>query len=131
MFTFDEVAAILDDIVDGLPDGALRNLNGGVCLLPEVKHNARIPSPRYYVLGQYVRHPVLGRTIYLYYGSFMAMYVDASEQELRRELTHTLWHELRHHWEGMAGSKDLELEDEKFVRRALARLEQATNRRSG
>ena len=51
---FDEVAQILDNIVDNdFPEEMYRGLTGGIYLVPEEKHNARIPSNRYYVLGEY------------------------------------------------------------------------------
>ena len=95
---FDEVAQILDNIVDNdFPEEMYRGLTGGIYLLPEEKHNARIPSNRYYVLGEYREQAI---TI----------------------LHGTIGHELRHHMEGRAGERGLEVEDEIFVQRALRRL---------
>jgi hypothetical protein len=38
------------------------------------------------------------------------------KEELRKKLMKTLKHEFTHHLESMAGEKDLEIEDEKFIR---------------
>ena len=65
MHTFDQVAAILDDIVDALPADLIRGLNGGIYLLPDTVRSSKIPDPHYYVLGEYRTNPVTGRMIYL------------------------------------------------------------------
>ena len=68
---FDEVAQILDNIVDNdFPEEMYHGLTGGIYLVPEEKHNARIPSNRYYVLGEYRRNRIMGNCIFVYYGSF-------------------------------------------------------------
>lgn len=76
---FDEVAQILDNIVDNdFPEEMYRGLTGGIYLVPEEKHNARIPSNRYYVLGEYRRNRIMGNCIFVYYGSFRKLYPRAS-----------------------------------------------------
>ncbi len=97
MYTFDEVAKLLDDIIGKIPIEFLESLNGGIYLLPDFKHNKKIPSDNYWVLGEYCYSPVLGSKIYIYYGSF-------------------------HHIERLAGYCDLELADEQFVEKALEQL---------
>ena len=123
MHTFDEVAEMLDDITEIIPAELLESLNGGIYLLPDSKHNNNIPSDHYWVLGEYCYSPVLGSKIYIYYGSFMALYIDADSAEIKSHLKHTLLHELRHHIERLAGYCDLELEDEQFVKNALKELD--------
>lgn len=120
---FDEVAQILDNIVDGdFPEPMYDGLTGGIYLLPDEKHNARIPSDRYYVLGEYCRSHTMGSCIFVYFGSFQKLYPTASREQAIAILHETLAHELRHHMEGQAGEKGLEIEDEVFVQRALRRL---------
>ena len=119
MHTFDEVAKLLDDIIGEIPVKFLESLNGGIYLLPDFKHNKKIPNNNYWVLGEYCYSPVLGSKIYIYYGSFMALYVDADIEEIKEQLKSTILHELRHHIERLAGYCDLELEDEQFVKDAL------------
>lgn len=105
-----------------LPSDITRGLNGGVYLLPDIKHNDRIPSSDYYVMGEYCVCPAMGRSIFLYYGSFMALYVDAGVEEMEAQLRHTVLHEFRHHVEGLAGDRSLEIEDERIVIGAHAAL---------
>lgn len=76
-------------------------------------------------MGEYVRHPILGKIIYLYYGSFMALYIDAAPDELKRHLKETVLHELRHHIESLAGCRELEREDATFVALALEHLKES------
>ena len=122
MYTFDEVAKLLDDIIGKIPIEFLESLNGGIYLLPDFKHNKKIPSDNYWVLGEYCYSPVLGSKIYIYYGSFMALYVDTDIKTIREQLRSTVLHELRHHIERLAGYCDLELADEQFVEKALEQL---------
>ncbi len=128
--SFEQVGEILDELAEQLPDEPLQGLTGGISLLPEAKHNAQIPSDRYYVLGEYIRGGAAGTgTIAVYYGSFAALYPRAGREEAREVLDGVLRHELRHHLEGRAGLRDLEVEDEKFVIRANAELERERRRR--
>lgn len=120
---FDEVAQILDNIVDGdFPDAMYNGLTGGIYLLPDEKHNARIPSNNYYVLGEYCHSRSMGNHIYIYYGSFQKLYPRASREQAAAILHGTLAHELRHHMEGRAGENRLEIEDEIYIQQALRRL---------
>ena len=79
MLTFNEIAALLDDIVDVLPPVLTKGLTGGIYLVPEPKPHPALPFPK--------------------------------------DIVH---HELRHHVEGKAGSKALEIEDANFVQAALS-----------
>ena len=130
--SFETVAELLDDIVDNdFPHQYYAGLNGGIYLVPEEKHNPRIPSDNYYVLGEYCRSPVLGRCIYVYYGSFVKLYPHISTERARKILKETIAHELQHHLEGRAGNRDLEIEDEKYVQRALQGLRHMQDRKGG
>ena len=125
MYTFEQVALMLDDIVDALPDDIVCGLNGGIYLLPDTLRSNKIPDPHYFVLGEYRSHPIMGRMVYLYYGSIMAIYANVPEDELRRQLDKVVRHELRHHMESLAGDRSLEAEDERYIASALRKLGRA------
>jgi len=95
-------------IADELPSRLLRDLNGGISVLPGKKKDGK-----YYLMGEYIEDPVLGRVIFLYYGSFREILQDAPAEEWEEELRETLLHELRHHVESLAGVDDLSLEEER------------------
>lgn len=121
MYTFEQIAEILDDIVDTIPDVLLEKLNG-IYLEPDTKHNDKIPSDSYYVMGTFFNEGYLGHRIEIYYGSIMAMYGSADIETLTTELRHIVSHELRHHVETLAGCDDLVKEDDEFIERALEKL---------
>ena len=110
MLTFDETAALLDDIVDTLPPELTEGLTGGIYLVPAPKPHPILPFPRYMVMGEY---------IFVYYGSIIAAHPDTDVAEMRNILRDIVQHELRHHVEGKAGSNALEIEDANFVQAAL------------
>lgn len=124
MYTFEEIGEMLDDIVDEIPNQFFKELTGGIYLKPEARHNNRIPSNQYFVLGQYNYNPILGSSIYVYYGSFMALYIDAAPCEVKIQLRKTIEHELQHHIERLAGYNTLEREDDRFVQKALSKLKE-------
>ncbi|MDO4288369.1 MAG: metallopeptidase family protein [Eubacterium sp.] len=112
MIDIDTFEVILDEIANTLPPVFYENLNGGILLLPEVKIHPRAKNKDLYILGQYCTHPVLGRYIVIYYGSFERVHGHLELEALRREMEKTLKHEFRHHMEGQAGIRDLELLDQ-------------------
>lgn len=120
MITFDEAAAILDDIVDELPSALTDGLTGGIYLVPEPKPHPVLPFPKYMVMGEYINQGQMGSHILVYYGSVIAAHADASLKEMCDVLREIVHHELRHHVEGRAGTRDLEIEDEQFVQAALS-----------
>ena len=61
----------------------------------------------------------MGNQIVIYYGSFMRLYSNAPAQKLESELRAVLRHEFRHHMENRAGERDLEIEDERWLREYL------------
>ena len=111
---FEEMAEILDDAVDSLPEPYFNGLNGGVLFSRDAAHDEEFDE--LYVLGHY---RVMGeiRTIELYYGSFMALYGNLPHDALAHHLKETLYHELTHHLETLAGENDLELDDLAFMER--------------
>lgn len=118
MVSFDEVAAMLDDIAEELPQAFYNDLNGGVYLLPETKHHPESHgSTPLYILGEYVSRSDLGKFINLYYGSLSRVYGHCSSGELRQALKRVLVHEFTHHLEFLAGERGLEIKDETEMER--------------
>lgn len=111
---FEEMATMLDDIVDALPPEYFRGLNGGVVFSRETMHDENFPE--LYVLGHY-KKMAMGKMIVLYYGSFMELYGNYAPEPLREKLKGTLYHELTHHLEELAGENDLAVEDFEFMER--------------
>lgn len=111
--TIDEAQVILEELVGGLPEEIFKELNGGVLLLNKKRISPEARNDDLYVMGEYTVSPSMGRLVKIYYGSFVALYgEDASEATWRKQLRKTLYHELTHHLENLAGEKDLEIEDE-------------------
>jgi hypothetical protein len=94
-------------ITGELPPRLLRDLNGGISVLPGKKKDGK-----YFLMGEYIEDPVLGRVIFLHYGSFREILGNAPAGEWEEELRETIVHELRHHVESLAGVDDLSLEEE-------------------
>jgi hypothetical protein len=78
-----------------------------------------VPSPHgqgLYILGAYHNEPFgLGRYITIYYGSFVRLYGRAPVPAQKKALADVLRHELTHHVEGLAGVRNLEVKDERFI----------------
>jgi hypothetical protein len=110
--SFDDFAAMLDEIAAAMPRELFEGLNGGVSLLPDALPHPEFGASGLYILGQYHRGGLLGRYITIHYGSFMRLYGRHTPRFLRRELDRTLRHELLHHLESLAGERELELKDE-------------------
>lgn len=113
MTTFDEAAAMLDEIAEEIPEAFYERLNGGVNFLPKT---VRDPDSRknqpLYILGEYISCPAMGRYINIYYGSFERVFPGAAPGRIREELKRTLIHEFTHHVETLAGERGLVIRDE-------------------
>ena len=107
MVSFEAAGRILDAAVERLPEGIFEDLNGGVNLLPE----ARRAEDGRYTLGLY-HHDSMGRYVEIFYGSFLKVFPEATDEEFAAELDKTLRHELTHHVESKAGDRTLERWDE-------------------
>ena len=114
---------ILDSLAEELPQRFYDELNGGILLLPEQRLSEHAKNDDLFVLGEYANNGMYGRYITIYYGSFEALYGYLSEEELTVKMRQVLRHEFRHHLESLAGDKSLEREDERNIRKYLAREE--------
>ncbi len=111
MITYEQVSAMLSDIMDDVPPELFEGLTGGVILSENVKlHPDSKPYKPLYIMGEY-RRDMLGRSIVIYYGSFNVVYGASDLDTFKKKLKHTFSHELRHHLEMLSGVKDLEKYD--------------------
>lgn len=119
MIDIDRFSAILDEQVSLLPPEIFRSLNLGIGVVEGSKRNRHAaPGRPLYILGEYHVHPVMGRGIVLYYGSFARVYPDMNDETMARlEIDRVLKHELTHHLENQAGSRELEIADAQFLMR--------------
>ena len=113
MMTRERFGEILDELACELPAAFYEKLERGICVLSRVKFHTAAPG--LCVMGEYERDPVMGRQIVIYYGSFLRVLGNAPEDEWRTEMRRVLRHEFRHHMEGLAGQRDLEIEDERQI----------------
>lgn len=119
MIDIDRFTAILDEQAALLPEAVFRSLNLGIGVADRHKRNRQSPPDRpLYILGEYHVHPVMGRGIVLYYGSFVHVYPNMNDEAAaRQEIDRVLKHELTHHLEHQAGSRALEIADAQRLRR--------------
>ena len=113
----DQFHGILEELSAEIPEEILRDLNGGVILLPEAKLHQDDLAGNLFILGEYrVQIPGLGRYIAIFYGSFIKIYGEnPNTHRLREEIRKTLFHEIRHHLESLSGVRDLEVIDEERI----------------
>lgn len=121
MITIDEAQKMLDDIAEELPMEFYKELNGGILLLPDAKFSEYAKRNDLYIMGEYVRDRVMGRLIYIYFGSFQRVYGHLSHDQFKTQLRETLLHEFTHHLESLAGERGLEEKDEASLRKYLSR----------
>ena len=119
MFTIDETHEMLNEIADTIPQDLLRELSGGIILLPQSKLHPQSIDDDLFILGEYCISSI-GKYIRIYYGSFANVYKRVTSREFYYEqLRRVLVHEVRHHNEGLAGYKDLILYDEDHINEYL------------
>jgi len=116
--SLDEFAALLDRVIENIPPQYLRRLNGGFNLRQGKKR-----EDGYYILGEYVEDGWLGCYIVFYYGSFVGLLKGESRQRWEEEIIDTVYHEMQHHLESMAGRDDLGQKEMAELARALGRVE--------
>lgn len=125
--TFDAFQALIEEMVEEIPETYLRGLQG-VHVLPEA--HPEDDFDEVFRLGEYLDPGTadflgagegLGRHIAMYYGSFVEIAKDDPDFHWEDEIWETLTHELRHHVESLAGEDFLVQEDvsaaEAFPRR--------------
>ena len=117
VLSFEQAGELLDRMAEEFPPEFYDELNGGICLLPEAKHDPEFPEGELYIMGEYRNSGMMGKFINLYYGSFAALagQEDWTEEDWEDELYTTLAHEFTHHIEGRAGERVLERKDEQFM----------------
>ncbi len=114
MITLDRFEELAEEAVADVPEEFFNQLNGGIVIVERVKnHEDSVPSQPLFVMGEYTHNRMMGRHIILYYGSFMKIYGDISEDALRSVIRATILHEFTHHLESLSGERDLEIEDKK------------------
>ncbi|WP_246060457.1 metallopeptidase family protein [Peptoniphilus catoniae] len=114
MITIDEFCKILDELYDEFDPRVFEGLNGGVIVEDRTEYHPEAENKDLVVLGAYKRD-LLGKSILIYYGSFMELYGYMDTQDLKVEMRKTFRHEITHHLEYLAGENDLEIEDMKFI----------------
>jgi hypothetical protein len=119
--TFDQVGELLDEMAEQFPPVFFEELNGGILLEEEAKEDPLFPPGEMYFMGEYIQDGFLGRSINLYYGSFLASARNENwdEETWKQELYTTLAHELTHHIEGLANAHGLDDKDEEDLLRYL------------
>lgn len=112
MISIDRFTEILDELAEELPPAFFEELNGGIVVDPGRPLHPEARHGDLHVMGEYRSDPAMGHYIVLYYGSFRRVHGGLDEAALREEMRSVLRHEFRHHVEGRAGVRDLEVWDE-------------------
>ena len=73
VLSFEQAGELLDRMAEEFPPEFYDELNGGICLLPEAKHDPEFPEEELYIMGEYRNSGMMGKFINLYYGSFAAL----------------------------------------------------------
>lgn len=118
MISIEEFSDILDELAQELPEVFFEELNLGINVSTDAKLHQQARANDFYIMGEYF-HNQMGRGITMYYGSFERLYGYMEREALKNELRSTLRHEFRHHIEGRAGERGLEIEDERRLREYL------------
>ena len=104
--TYEDFCHIAEKMIENLPPKLFEQLNGGVNVVRQKKEDGE-----YVLMGEYVEDPIMGNTVYLYYGTFAEELKGARRSEWIEEIEETLLHELRHHVESLAGVDYLSFEE--------------------
>ena len=106
----EEFTELATELVDEVPPLLCKNLNGGFIVMPEAKTEGDS-----YIMAEYIEEETLGMFIAFYYGSFAAVLGSARLDVWKEEIRLTIWHELRHHLESLAGTEDLAKEERELL----------------
>mgnify|MGYP000947022629 CR=1 FL=1 len=104
--TYDDFCQVAEKVVESLPPKLFEQLNGGVNIVRQKKEDGE-----FVLMGEYVEDPLMGNTVYLYYGTFAEELKGAPREEWIDEIEETILHELRHHVESLAGVDYLSFEE--------------------
>ena len=115
MINIDDMQVMLDEIAAEFPQQMYKELNGGIILLPQEKLNTESRKRDLYILGEYYKGGNMGRYIAIYYGSFLHVYGHLGKEALKEQIRRVLKHEFTHHIESLAGERDLEIKDARFM----------------
>ncbi|HET8984743.1 MAG TPA: metallopeptidase family protein [Trueperaceae bacterium] len=116
--TFEDFAALIEEMVAEVPDEFMRDLQG-VHVLPEAMREEGFEDV--FRMGEYLdpgpadflgAGEGLGRHVAIYHGSFKAIAEVDEDFDWEHEAWETLTHELRHHVESLAGEDFLVQLDE-------------------
>lgn len=111
--TLEHFSQLADEVADEIPPEFFRKLNGGIILQTRSKlHSQSRPDAPLYVMGEYCRSHMMGRHIVIYFGSLNRIYGHCSDEDMKKHIRSTIFHEFRHHLESLGGSRELEVEDE-------------------
>ena len=115
MISIDRFTQLLNEAAGLLPREIFTGLNLGIGVIEGSKRKkAAASGAPIFILGEYKASHSLGRGILLYYGSFLMVYPDLKDDDDgQRIISDVLKHELTHHLESQAGSRDLEIADAK------------------
>ncbi len=83
MISFEAFEQMVADITETLPEEFFRELSGGVMVKEERKLHPQSVGAELNIMGEYRRHPHLGRFVVIYYGSFAAVYGYEGPEELK------------------------------------------------
>ena len=115
--TYEQMGDWLDEIAQEFPEAFFEELDGGIQLEEGELPDPDFPPGEMYIMGEYC-HDMLGRYILLYYGSFVQLFREESEEVWKDEIFATVAHEFTHHMEETAGLHALDDKDAEFLRQA-------------
>lgn len=103
MISYERFSEIVDEEMELLPEYVFEELNGGVLVDKKANLHPKRLADDLYIMGTYSTHPIMGKQIVIYYGSFAATMGLHDEDTIRTKIRDTLRHEFRHHMETRAG----------------------------
>lgn len=132
LLSFDEAWDYLNEVAEGIPPDIFKGLNGGIVLQPEIKMSPHSIGGDLFTLGMYHYDPLgLGRYITIYYGSFVQVHGRQRVARQKKALREVLYHEFVHHLESLAGVRDLEEADKRFLQQYFRSHEKDAGEETG
>lgn len=112
--SLEDFTQVLEEAVERIPPRYCHELTGGFNVQEECRQEGD-----YYILGEYIEDSQLGCFIVFYYGSFVGLLEDKPEEVWKEEIEDTVFHEMQHHLESMAGRDDLARQELEELGRVL------------